>query len=63
MTISGIDRGLSISDLKKMELGQILDYFIEYNRVHSIKDEEEEKPKKRKATQADWDAFLGKGKR
>lgn len=64
MTISGIDRGLSISDLKKMELGQILDYFIEYNRVHSIKDEEEEKkPKKRKATQADWDALLGKGKR
>lgn len=48
-----------------MELGQILDYFIEYNRIHSIKEEEEEekKPKKRKATQADWDAFLGKGKR
>lgn len=63
MTISGIDRGLSISDLKKMELGQILDYFIEYNRVHSIKDEEEKKPKKRKATQADWDALLGKGRK
>jgi len=44
-----------------MELGQIVDFCVEYNRMHGYdkEDEDTEKPKKRKATQADWDALLG----
>lgn len=46
-----------------MELGQLVDYVIEWNNIHSEEVEGGEKPKekdtKRKATQADWDAFFG----
>ena len=57
LTIACIDRGLTVSDVKKMDLGRILDYCMEYNELHKVEDEK--KPKARKATQADWDAFLG----
>ena len=45
-----------------MELGQLVDYIIEWNNVHCEETGgEKEKPKetKRKATQADWNAFFG----
>jgi hypothetical protein len=46
-----------------MELGHLVDYVTEYNRMHGYKEPgtkpEKEKPKRRMATQADWDAFLG----
>lgn len=51
-----------------MELGQLVDYVIEYNELHDLgsadpgktgKAEKNTPPKKRKATQADWDAFWG----
>lgn len=46
-----------------MELGQVVDYVFEYNDLHKIGTEKDkpkkEPPKKRKATQADWDAFWG----
>ena len=42
-----------------MELGQLVDYCITYNRQQEETKVEEEKPKKRKATQAAWDAFYG----
>lgn len=48
-----------------MELGQIVDYVVEWNNIHSDEtdgdSDSKKKPKdtKRKATQADWDAFLG----
>lgn len=48
-----------------MELGQLVDYVIEWNNVHSEEGEgggakpKKEKDTKRKATQADWDAFFG----
>lgn len=50
--------------LRRMELGQIVDYCTEWNRIHEPEDSEKggkkkEKVKKRKATQADWDAFFG----
>lgn len=50
---------MSRSDAEKMNLGRVLDYCIEYNNMHEVKDEEEEKPKARKATQKDIDAFFG----
>lgn len=49
--------------MKEMELGQVVDYVIEYNDLHSTAGTdpkaEPEQPKVRKATQADWDAFWG----
>jgi len=39
-----------------MEIGQIVDFCIEYNDAHDLS-EKEKKPQIRKATQADWDAF------
>lgn len=43
-----------------MELGQLLDYCEEWNRIHdqSGKDNKKKTVHKRKATQADWDAFF-----
>lgn len=49
-----------------MELGQVVDYCTEWNRIHEPDDSDQdgkskkkEKVTKRKATQADWDAFFG----
>lgn len=46
-----------MEDLKEMTLGEIVDFVIDYNERN--KDEEEEKPTRRKATQRDIDAFFG----
>lgn len=40
-----------------MELGQLVDFIIEYNNSHS--EETHEESGKRKATQKDWDMLLG----
>ena len=46
-----------------MELGQLVDYVIEWNNMHSEEIDGGGKKKandtRRKATQADWDAFFG----
>lgn len=47
-----------------MTIGQLVDYIEEYNRMHDTGDENgsgkaSDKPKVRKATQADWDALAG----
>lgn len=61
--MAGTGRGLSIEDIKSMEIGAFVDYIIEWNEWNDP-DEKKEKKKeqratKRKATQADWDAFFG----
>ena len=60
VTIAGIDRGLTVDAIRRMELGQLLDYCEEWNRIHdqSGEDNKKETVHKRKATQADWDAFF-----
>lgn len=44
-----------------MTVGEIVDFCIEYNNMHSRETgkKREEKERSRKATQADWDAFWG----
>ena len=49
-----------------MTLGQFVDFCIEWNELQGFTDEErpngitqDDKPKIREATQADWDAFWG----
>lgn len=48
-----IARGLSLSDFEKMTIGQIVDYVITYNEIHS----EEKEPEERQANQSDFDNF------
>lgn len=46
--------------MRRMEIGQVVDYCLEWNDVRKIGGGKKEKsPERRKATQADWDAFLG----
>lgn len=47
-----------LSDVKDMELGQLIDFIIDYNEKYE-KAERSGGTKVRKATQADWDAFWG----
>lgn len=46
-----------------MELGQIVDYIEEYNRIHDTSGKEpngkHKEETRREATQADWNALLG----
>lgn len=43
-----------------MEVGQVVDFVIEYNNMMSQQnDGADHKPIRRKATQADWDELLG----
>ena len=52
-----------MSDIRKMQIGQLVDFCIEYNeREKKAQKEQEKKEKgqsKRKATQADIKAFFG----
>lgn len=47
--------------IKEMELGQVVDFVIEYNDMHNFTDDGKKaaKPKIRDANQSDWDAFWG----
>lgn len=59
--VAATARGLSMSDIRQMQLGEVVDYCIEWYKMHEPPETGagKKKPKKRKATQADWDAFLG----
>lgn len=54
---------MTVDAMKDMEVGQIVDYVIEYNRIHDPEHKDSPAGKQpdtvRKATQADWDALLG----
>lgn len=52
-----------MDDIRRMQLGQVVDYVIDYNerqkRAEAEYERSERKPKKRKATQSDINAFFG----
>ena len=61
---TGVANGISISEMKEMTLGQIVDYCIECtNRRFAAEkqagDNGKSQAPRRKATQADWDKFWG----
>ncbi len=59
MIIAGIDRGLDFDGMKQMDIGQIVDFVLEWNNTHMDEDAElEGSVGTRKATQADWDNFF-----
>ena len=56
--IGAISRGLSYEGISEMEIGQVVDYCIEYNEFEKINDKSESaNTTVRQATQADWDAL------
>ena len=65
ITLAGIERGLTLQDIKKMRLGQVVDFCISYNERNKVEEDagdekNKKKPIKRRiATQDDIDARLG----
>lgn len=57
--LAGMERGLSMSDIRRMQVGQVVDFCIAYNNRQKRAEKQEEKPQRRKATQADIDAWFG----
>lgn len=55
--VIGINNGLTMGAIMQMTVGQVVDFAVEkYNSEHAG---EGKKANKRKATQADFDAFFG----
>lgn len=52
--VGATQRGLTIDDVKEMDIGDIVDYVIEYN---NMMDTSEDDTRVRVATQADFDSF------
>ena len=48
-----------MSDIRQMQLGQVVDFCIEYNEREKKAEKKAKEPKRRKATQGDIDAFFG----
>lgn len=57
--MAGVERGLTTSDIKEMEIGHVVDFIMEYNKRHESEEDrgKKEQSHRRMATQADWDAF------
>lgn len=61
--LAGIERGLTMSDIRRMQLGQLVDFVITYNerreRSEKAQKRAEKRATKRKATQDDINSFFG----
>lgn len=65
--MAATSRGLTMTDIRRMTLGQVVDYCIEWQNLQETPEagkkqkqkQKQKKGRKRKATQADWDSFLG----
>lgn len=54
--MAAISRGLDSTMLNTMTVGGLVDYVLTYNSMHGL-DKNEDGPKERMATQADFDNF------
>lgn len=58
-----MERGLTMTDIRRMQVGQLVDFCIEYNerekKAQKAQERREKGLDKRKASQADFDAFFG----
>lgn len=61
--LAGLERGLTITEMRKMQLGQIVDFCISFNERQKEADKQQKKAEKaalkRKASQGDINAFFG----
>ncbi|MDU2557415.1 MAG: hypothetical protein E7C95_00415 [Anaerococcus prevotii] len=54
--MAAISRGLDSNMLKTMTVGGLVDYVLTYNKMHGL-EQDDDSPKERMATQADFDNF------
>lgn len=63
LILAALERGLTYEAIRKMQIGQIVDFCIDYNRrmerAEKQQQIEEKKGRRRKATQNDINAFFG----
>jgi len=63
LIFAALERGLTMQDVKRMQIGQIVDFCIEYNerqkKAERQQKREEKRGRRRKATQNDINAFFG----
>ena len=61
--LAGLERGLTMSDIRRMQLGQVVDFVIAYNErqeeAEKAQKRAEKRATKRKGTQNDINAFFG----
>ena len=61
--LAGLERGLTMSDLRRMQVGQVVDFTIAYNdrqkAAEKAQKRAEKQGNKRKASQNDINAFFG----
>ena len=61
--LAGLERGLTMSDLRRMQVGQVVDFTIAYNNRQKAAEKAqklaEKRGTKRKASQNDINAFFG----
>lgn len=60
--LAGIERGLSLGEMRKLSLGQVVDFVVDYNRRQKEAEERAERRSKAKhyrlATKDEVDALL-----
>ena len=61
--LAGLERGLTITDIRKMQLGQVVDFVISFNnrqkKAERQAKKEEKRGKRHRATQSEINAFFG----
>lgn len=50
---------MTVSDIRRMQLGQVVDFVISYNERNKQMEKESKKQQKRRASQNDINAFFG----
>lgn len=59
IVLAALERGLTMADVRRMQVGQVVDFCIAYNDRVKASEKEEKKRHKRKANQNDINAFFG----
>jgi len=61
--LAGLEKGLTMNDIRRMQLGQVVDFCVAYNerqkKAEKLAKAEEKKSRKRKANQNDINAYFG----
>jgi hypothetical protein len=61
--LAGLERGLTMSDIRRMQLGQVVDFCIAYNErqkeAEKMAKKAEKRAQKRRANQNDINAYFG----